>query len=62
MVIGMRNLETVHKVASSQADAMQQWFNSGGMISFYDWPLESYLNVNDLRPKSSKRYSNLVFR
>lgn len=43
----MRNLQTQHKVASSQADAMQQWFNAGGMIDYYDWDLDSYLNVSD---------------
>ncbi|PTB43898.1 glycoside hydrolase family 3 protein [Trichoderma asperellum CBS 433.97] len=41
----MRNLLTEHKVASSQADAMQQWFNAGGMIDFYDWDLDSYLTT-----------------
>ena len=44
----MRNLVTQHRVASSQADAMQQWFNAGGMINFYDWDLDSYLNVSCL--------------
>jgi hypothetical protein len=43
----MRNLLTVHRVASSQADAMQQWFNAGGMIDFYDWDLDSYITVRE---------------
>jgi beta-glucosidase-like glycosyl hydrolase len=42
----MRNLLSVHKVASSQADAMQQWFNAGGMIDYYDWDLDSYITVS----------------
>ncbi|KAK5991890.1 putative beta-glucosidase I-like protein [Cladobotryum mycophilum] len=41
----MRNLLTQHKVASSQADAMQQWFNAGGMIDFYDFEFDSYLTA-----------------
>lgn len=39
-------LETVHNVADSPADAIQQWFNAGGMLQFYDYPLEIYLGVN----------------
>lgn len=42
----MQQLETVHKVADSPADAIRQWFNAGGMIQFYDYPLETYLNVS----------------
>jgi hypothetical protein len=42
----MRNLITQHSVASSQSDAMEQWFNAGGMIDFYDWDLDSYINVS----------------
>ncbi|KAI1084783.1 glycoside hydrolase family 3 protein [Whalleya microplaca] len=42
---GMAELQTVHKVAGSPADAIQQWFNAGGMIQFYDYPLEIYLNA-----------------
>ncbi|KAM0254386.1 hypothetical protein ACHAQJ_006855 [Trichoderma viride] len=41
----MRNLLTEHRVASSQADAMQQWFNAGGMIDYYDWDLDSYITT-----------------
>lgn len=22
-----------------------QWFNAGGMVDFYDWDLDSYINV-----------------
>lgn len=42
---GIRNLITQHHVATSQSDAMKQWFNAGGMINFYDWDLDSYINV-----------------
>ncbi|KAK8091322.1 beta-glucosidase I [Apiospora phragmitis] len=42
---GMIELETMHKVAHSPADAIAQWFNAGGMLQFYDYPLETYLNT-----------------
>lgn len=45
----LRNLLTEHRVASSQADAMQQWFNAGGMIDYYDWDLDSYITVSRLK-------------
>ena len=38
-------MQTGHKISSSVADNIQQWFNAGGMIQFYDYPLQSYLNV-----------------
>lgn len=41
----MREVQTIHQVADSAADAIQQWFNAGGMIQFYDYPFEVYLNV-----------------
>ncbi len=33
-------------MANSAADAIGQWFNAGGMIQFYDFPLEVFLNVS----------------
>ncbi|KAI1370340.1 glycoside hydrolase family 3 protein [Hypoxylon crocopeplum] len=42
---GMSELRSVHRVADSVADAIGQWFNAGGMIQFYDYPLEVYLNT-----------------
>ncbi|KAF3070865.1 Xylan 1,4-beta-xylosidase [Daldinia childiae] len=42
---GMIEIQTVHRVAGSPADAIQQWFNAGGMVQFYDFPLEVYLNT-----------------
>ncbi|KAH9906993.1 family 3 glycoside hydrolase [Xylariomycetidae sp. FL2044] len=42
---GMVELETMHRVAGSPADAIRQWFNAGGMLQFYDYPLETYLNA-----------------
>ena len=43
---GMVELETTHMVSSGPADTIMQWFNAGGMISFYDYPLDIYLNVS----------------
>jgi hypothetical protein len=43
---GMRELLTTHGVASSPADAIAQWFNAGGMLDFYDFPIEVYINVS----------------
>ncbi|CAK7212346.1 hypothetical protein SCUCBS95973_001432 [Sporothrix curviconia] len=40
----VRELETVHRVARSPADAIGQWFNAGGMVQFYDYPLDVFLN------------------
>ncbi|KAJ6454309.1 glycoside hydrolase superfamily [Mycena vitilis] len=41
----MQNLITRHFVANSDADAIQQWFNAGGGVQFYDFPLEIFLNT-----------------
>ena len=42
---GMQWLEKFHKVAADATDAIGQWYNAGGMIEFYDYPLETYLNA-----------------
>ncbi|KAJ6613156.1 glycoside hydrolase family 3 protein [Mycena sp. CBHHK59/15] len=42
--LGMKELYTTHAVAGTPADAIAQWFNAGGMIDFYDFPLEVYVN------------------
>ncbi|KAH8890185.1 family 3 glycoside hydrolase [Thozetella sp. PMI_491] len=42
---GMQQLETRHHVAGSPADAIHQWFEAGGMIQFYDYSLDTYLNA-----------------
>ncbi|KAI0181226.1 glycoside hydrolase family 3 protein [Hypoxylon sp. FL1284] len=42
---GMSELQSVHRVAGSPAEAIRQWFEAGGMIQFYDYPLEVYLNT-----------------
>ncbi|KKY13783.1 putative glycoside hydrolase family 3 protein [Diplodia seriata] len=34
-----------NSLAGSTADAIQQWFNAGGMIQFYDYSLETFLNT-----------------
>ncbi|KAJ7206846.1 glycoside hydrolase family 3 protein [Mycena pura] len=41
---GMAQLFTIHGVASSPADAIAQWFNAGGMINFYDFPIDLFVN------------------
>lgn len=42
---GMNELYTVHQVADSPADAIRQWYEAGGMVQFYDWPLELLLDT-----------------
>ncbi|KAI0437614.1 glycoside hydrolase family 3 protein [Xylaria telfairii] len=42
---GMSELFSVHRVANSPADAIRQWFDAGGMVQFYDYPLEIYINA-----------------
>lgn len=42
---GMSELLTIHRVADSPADAIRQWYEAGGMVQFYDWPLELLLNT-----------------
>lgn len=46
MILGMSQLQNIHLVANSPADAIQQWLNAGGMVSYYDYPLETYLDVS----------------
>lgn len=41
----MSQLAVGHKVAAHPADAIGQWFNAGGMVQYYDYPLETLLNV-----------------
>ena len=45
-MIGVSELEGSHMVASSPADAIGQWHNAGGMVQYYDYPLDVYLNVS----------------
>lgn len=42
---GVNELWSVHRVASSPADAIRQWYEAGGMIQFYDWPFELLLDA-----------------
>ncbi|TVY94156.1 Beta-glucosidase B [Lachnellula willkommii] len=64
---GMIMLETRHGVASSPADAIRQWFNAasliflmGGMIQFYDYPIDTYINATvDLVNNGSVTLSTL---
>ena len=45
---GMKQLEVGHKVAQNPADAIAQWYNAGGMVQYYDYPLEVLLNVRQV--------------
>jgi hypothetical protein len=35
-----------HRVSSSPADNIQQWYEAGGMLQFYDYPFEILFNVS----------------
>ncbi|KAJ7069083.1 glycoside hydrolase family 3 protein [Mycena belliarum] len=41
----MKYLLTRHTVADSIADTIQQWFNAGGGVQFYDFTLDIFLNT-----------------
>lgn len=41
----MKQLQVGHQVASSPADAIGQWYNAGGMVQYYDYPLYTVLNA-----------------
>ncbi|KAG7439704.1 glycoside hydrolase family 3 protein [Guyanagaster necrorhizus] len=41
---GMIMLNIRHTVSNSPADTIQQWFNAGGNLQFYDYDLPTYLN------------------
>ncbi|KAI0542187.1 glycoside hydrolase family 3 protein [Xylaria digitata] len=57
---GMSELFSVHRVADSPAEAIRQWFDAGGMLQFYDYPLETYLNATiDLVANKSLNISTL---
>ncbi|KAI0976266.1 glycoside hydrolase family 3 protein [Xylaria arbuscula] len=57
---GMSELFSVHRVADSPADGIRQWFDAGGMIQFYDYPLDTYLNITrDLVANKSLDISTL---
>ncbi|KAJ6603052.1 glycoside hydrolase family 3 protein [Mycena sp. CBHHK59/15] len=49
----------IHTVADSAADTIQQWFNAGGGVQYYDFPLDIFLNTtvelvaNHTIPKST---------
>lgn len=57
---GMNDLFSVHQVADSPADAIRQWYTAGGMVQFYDWPLDLLLNATkDLIANGSLELSSL---
>lgn len=39
-------LQQGHMVSDSPADTLSQWFNAGGMIQYYDFDIETFLNVS----------------
>ncbi|KAG6357705.1 hypothetical protein INS49_013584 [Diaporthe citri] len=60
---GMNDIYTQHAVADSPADAIRQWYNAGGMVQFYDWPLELLLNATkDLVANGSLELSTVRSR
>ncbi|KAL1983589.1 hypothetical protein VTN96DRAFT_10168 [Rasamsonia emersonii] len=42
---GLSMLYETHRVTSSVTDTIAQWHNAGGMVQYYDFPLEVYLNT-----------------
>ncbi|KAF2008793.1 glycoside hydrolase family 3 protein [Aaosphaeria arxii CBS 175.79] len=42
---GMKQLQVGHRVASSPADAIAQYYNAGGIVQYYDYPLSTLLNA-----------------
>jgi hypothetical protein len=42
----MKYLLIRHTVADSIADTIQQWFNAGGGVQFYDFTYDVFLNVS----------------
>ncbi|KAF2116384.1 family 3 glycoside hydrolase [Lophiotrema nucula] len=42
---GMKQLQVGHQVAATPADAIAQWYNAGGMVQYYDYPLSTLLNA-----------------
>ncbi|KAJ8104460.1 hypothetical protein ONZ43_g7838 [Nemania bipapillata] len=57
---GMSELFSVHRVADSPADGIRQWWDAGGMVQFYDYPLEVYINATkDLIANHSLEISTL---
>ncbi|OQE23653.1 hypothetical protein PENSTE_c008G07139 [Penicillium steckii] len=42
---GLAELLNTHYVTSSVADTIAQWHNAGGMVQFYDFSLEEYIDA-----------------
>lgn len=60
---GMNDIYTQHMVADSPADAIRQWYKAGGMVQFYDWPLELLLSATkELVANGSLELSTLQSR
>lgn len=45
VLTGLSMLYETHRVTGSVADTIAQWHNAGGMVQYYDFPLEVYLNA-----------------
>ncbi|GME37928.1 Glycoside hydrolase family 3 [Neofusicoccum parvum] len=43
--LGVSMMEGRHQVSTGPADTLEQWFNAGGMIQFYDYSLQEFLNI-----------------
>lgn len=60
---GMNDIYTQHAVADSPSDAIRQWYKAGGMVQFYDWPLELLLSATkELVANGSLELSTLQSR
>ncbi|KAJ7219664.1 glycoside hydrolase family 3 protein [Mycena haematopus] len=44
---GISQLFATHHVASSQADAIAQWYNAGGMVQYYDFDIQLLVNATE---------------
>ncbi|KAJ5621133.1 beta-glucosidase [Penicillium lagena] len=42
---GLSELLYTHQVTSSVADTIAQWHNAGGMVQYYDFPLQEYVDA-----------------
>ncbi|CRG83500.1 beta-glucosidase [Talaromyces islandicus] len=42
---GLEEFLSTHMVTSSIGDTLTQWFNAGGMVQYYDFPLDTFLTT-----------------
>ena len=43
---GLQRVQNLHRATASAEDNIKTWFNMGGQIQYYDYPLDQWLNVN----------------